>query len=146
MIKNKTLQFKTKEEFDFIDITDQIKDFVKESKIKNGLCNIQSLHTTAVVLINENEPLLISDIKKHLQTIVPKSIKYKHDDFSVRTVNMCDDECRNGHSHCKAIHLPTSVTLNVIDGKLQLGTWQKIFFVELDHSRERKLQAMIIGE
>jgi len=145
-VTNKTFPLKTKEEFDFIDITDDIEAFVTESSVKNGLCNIQSLHTTAPVFVNENEPLLIEDIKKHFRTLIPKGAAYQHNDFNVRTVNMCDDECKNGHSHCLAIHLPTSVTLNLIDGKLQLGTWQRIFFVELDHSRERKFQVQVIGE
>jgi len=61
-------------------------------------------------------------------------------------VNMCDDECVNGHSHCKAILLPTSVTLNIVDSKLQLGQWQRIFIRELDRSRPRKVQIQIIGE
>lgn len=146
MIKSKILSFQTKEELDFIDITDEIKSFIKESGIKNGICNVWSFHTTCALIVNENEPLLISDIKKHLSKLVPKSIKYQHDDFKIRTVNLCADECKNGHSHCKAIHLPTSITLNIVNGELQFGQWQRIFFVELDHSRPRKVQILIMGE
>lgn len=145
-IQNKTYSFQTKEELDFIDVTDQVKDFITKSGLKNGLCNIQTLHTTTAILVNENEPLLISDIKSHLRNIVPRDIKYKHDDFKIRTVNLCDDECKNGHAHCKAIHLPTSLTLNILNGELQLGQWQRIFFIELDHSRPRKMQVLVIGE
>jgi len=64
---NKTLEFKTKGLFDFIDITNQIKDFVKESKIKDGFINIQILHTSAALIVNENEPLLLEDFKKTLK-------------------------------------------------------------------------------
>jgi len=144
--KNKIIEIKTKEQSDIVNLTDEIKSFVKESNIKNGLINIQSLHTTAAIFVQENEPLLLKDIKKYLERIVPQSINYSHDDFGQRTVNVCGDECRNGHSHCKAISLPTTVTLNLIDGEVQLGKWQKILFIELDRARERKVQVQIIGE
>ena len=146
MTKNKTIEIKSKEQFDIVDLTDEIASFVRKSEIKNGLVNIQSLHTTAVVLVQENEPLLLEDIKKSLERIAPQNIDYNHDDFGKRAVNICDDECRNGHSHCKAVYLPTSITLNLIDNKLQLGTWQRIMFIELDKARPRKIQIQILGE
>jgi len=146
MTKNKIIEIKSKEQFDIINLTDEIISFAKDSNIKNGLVNIQSLHTTASIFIQENEPLLLEDIKKSLERIAPQNIDYNHDDFSRRTVNMCSDECRNGHSHCKAINLPTAVTLNIIDGQVQLGTWQKILFIELDKARDRKIQIQILGE
>ena len=120
---NKIFQHQTKCEFEFIDITDEIKSFIKECGIINGLVNIQTLHTTAPLLLNENEPLLIEDIKKNLVATAAKSLEYKHNDFTVRTVNMCAGECKNGHSHCQAIHLPSTITMNLIEGNLQLGQW-----------------------
>ena len=146
IIKNKTLEFKTERLFHFIDFTKEIKDFVENSKIENGLINIQIMHTSAGLIFNENEPLLLGDIMKHLDDCVLKSHNYDHDDLSKRTVNVCVDECKNGHSHCKAIHLSSTVTLNVINGKVQLGQWQSVMLVELDSSRPRKVQLQIIGE
>lgn len=146
-IIHKILQYQTKAKFDFRDITDQVNEFVQQSAIKNGLINIQSLHTTATVFVNENEPLLIEDMKKNLEKLAPeKGIDYSHDDFKIRTVNMCKDECANGHSHCKSLYLPTSVVLNIVDGKIIFGTWQRIMFVELDRARLRKISLQIIGE
>jgi len=144
-VLNKTIEIKTKGELDFIDITQQVKDFIKESKIKDGIINIQILHTSAALIINENEPLLIEDFKKNLEAAAPKNQKYEHDDLSKRTVNVCPEECINGHSHCKAIHLLANVTLNLIGGELQFGQWQRVFIVELDRSRERKVQFQAIG-
>ncbi len=144
--KNKTFRYQTKECLDFIDITDEIKDFVKESNIKNGLVNIQTMHTTAMLTLNENEPLLMQDMKKHLSEVSPQSLTYNHDNFEIRTVNMCEGECANGHSHCKALHLLANITLNLIDGKLQVGMWQRVLFIELDRERGRKIQVQIIGE
>lgn len=57
-------------------------------------------------------------LKKNLERIVPTSVKYEHDNFEIRTVNICVDKCYNGHSHCKAIYLTPNITLNLIDGKL----------------------------
>ena len=56
------------------------------------------------------------------------------------------NEPANGHAHCQAIFLPTSVSLNIVDGRLQLGRWQSIFFVELDQARERSVSLMVIGQ
>lgn len=142
---NKTLEYQTKCELDFIDITDEVKKFVAECGIKNGFVNIQTLHTTCAVILNENEPLLIEDMKNNLNSIAAKGIKYNHDDFDRRTVNMCNDECKNGQAHCKAIYLPVNITLNLFEGKIQLGQWQRIFFLELDHSRPRKVQVQVMG-
>lgn len=143
---NKTLEYQMKEKFHFEDITDEVNKFVEGSGIKNGLVNIQTFHTTTSLILNENEPLLIEDIKQNLERTAPESIYYQHDDFKIRTVNMCDDECANGHSHCKAIRLPSHLTLNLIDGKIQFGTWQRILFFELDRKRIRKVQIQILGE
>lgn len=97
-------------------------------------------------MLNENEPLLIEDIKNNLKNTSPKNLIYNHNNFCQRTVNMCDGECNNGHSHCRAIHLPSVLTLNLINGQTQLGQWQRIFFIELDRARPRKIQVQIIGE
>jgi len=145
-IQTKTLNYQTKNEYDFIDLTEVIKNFVNGSGIKNGLVNIQLLHTSCALILNENEPLLIEDIKDNLEEISPKNKTYKHDDLSIRTVNVCDNECVNGHSHCKAIHLLSNITLNLIDTHLQLGQWQNIMLVELDSSRPRKVQIFVMGE
>lgn len=143
---NTLLEYQMKEKFHFEDITDEVVKFVKESGIKNGLVNIQTMHTTAPLVLNENEPLLIEDIKQNLENTAPESLVYNHDNFEIRTVNMCDDECANGHSHCKAIRLPSSITLNLIEGKIQFGTWQRVLFFEMDRKRKRKVQIQVLGE
>jgi len=145
-IKNKTIEYQTRGEFDFIDITGDVKSFVEESNIKNGLVNIQSLHTTMAVILNEKEPLLIEDMKKNLENTGSKGLTYNHDDFKRRTVNLCDGECVNGHSHCRAIHLPSNIVLNLIGGKIQFGQWQSVMIIELDRPKKRKVQIQIIGE
>lgn len=144
-VLNKTIELQTKGLFDFIDITNQVKDFIKESQIKDGLVNIQILHTTVALIVNENEPLLIEDFRNNLEKTAPQNIEHQHDDLNKRTVNVCPDECINGHSHCKAIHLLMNVTLNLINGELQLGQWQRVLVVELDRPKKRKVQIQVLG-
>lgn len=145
-IVNKIIELKTAESLEFIDITERIQKILKKINVKQGIVNIQSLHTTMAVIVNENEPLLIGDIKKTLERIASQKAGYQHDDFTIRTVNMCEGECQNGHSHCKAICLATSQLLNVLDSQLQLGQWQRVFAIELDRARPRKIALQIMGE
>ena len=144
--KNKDIKIKTKKLFEIVDITDKVLDFVKNSKIKNGLINIQTMHTTAMLILNENEPLLLEDIKKNLERLASKKENYDHDNFDIRTVNMCDNECVNGHSHCKAIYLSPNVVLNLIKGTMQLGQWQRVLYIELDRAKLRTIQVAILGK
>lgn len=146
IIKHEEIKLLTKKKYDFCDLTEAVDKFIKESKIKNGLVNVQSKHTSSAVYVNENEPLLMKDFQQNWEKLFSPSAKYSHDDFKIRTVNMCKGECQNGHSHCNAVLLDTSVTLNVVGGKLDFGTWQRIFFVELDRARARQVSVMIIGQ
>ena len=139
---NITISFDTKDQFDIRDITEEVKAFIKKSEIKNGLVNIQSFHTTATIFLQENEPMLLNDIKKHLEKMAPQDIEYGHNGPG----NICFDGCKNGHSHCKATGLPSSITINLINGEIQLGQWQQILFIELDRARPRKVQIQVIGE
>jgi len=144
-ITNHIIKLKTAATLDFIDITEKVKEKIKETGITNGVINIQSLHTTMAIIVNEAEPLLISDMKTLLEKLAPRTFKYAHDNFEIRTVNMCDGECANGHAHNKAIHLPTSALLNISSHNLQLGQWQRVFAVELDRSRPRQIALQIMG-
>lgn len=131
--------------FHFVDITDKVLDLVRKSQVKDGIINIHTKHTTTGIVINENEPLLLEDIKCLLERLAPQELDYNHNNFKIRTVNLTPYERPNGHSHCKAIFLRTSETLNIADGELQLGTWQRIFFLELDSSLKRNISVMIMG-
>jgi secondary thiamine-phosphate synthase enzyme len=145
-IKNEIIKLKTATTLDFIDITDKIQRKIKAAGVKNGIINIQSLHTTMAVIVNEAEPLLIEDMKKLLKKLAPRTYKYMHDNFKIRTVHMHPNESKNGHSHVRALYLPTSTFINVSKNKLQLGQWQRVFAVELDRSRPREIALQIIGE
>jgi secondary thiamine-phosphate synthase enzyme len=145
-IVNHIIKLTTATTLDFIDVTDKIREKIKETGITQGVINIQSLHTTMAIIVNEAEPLLITDMKKLLEKLAPRTYQYAHDNFEIRTVNMCDGECANGHSHNKAIHLPTSTMMNILQNDLQLGQWQRVFAIELDRSRPRSIALQIMGE
>lgn len=144
-IVNHIIKLTTNATLDFIDITDKIKKIVKEHGVKDGMINVQSMHTTMAVIIQEAEPLLLGDLKETLEKVAPRTVKYMHDNFDIRTVNMHPNEPVNGHSHCKAMLLSSNVFLNIVESKIQLGQWQSIFAVELDDSRPRQISLQIIG-
>ena len=116
-----------------------------DSGIDNGLALIYSKHTTAAVVINENEPLLLRDMADFLEKIAPRHGRYRHNDFESRTVNMTPDESPNGHAHLQHLVMGASETVPVIDGQAQLGRWQSVFFIELDHPRNREVMVQVVG-
>lgn len=143
---HRTLHLHTDEASQFIDLTAAIRQFVDDSGIVHGLINVQTRHTTTAIIVNENEPLLLEDLKKSLERLAPSTVSYRHDDFEIRTENLTPDERPNGHAHCKALFLRSSETLNIINGELDLGRWQRIFFLELDGARERTVSLSILGQ
>ena len=139
------LVFETHESIQFVDITDEVAELVRDAGLREGVANVFSRHTTAAICIQEAEPLLLEDLREFLQRSAPTHAHYRHNDFRVRTVHMHDDESPNGHSHCLQLMLGTSESIPVADGELLLGTWQRIFLVELDgprQSREVIIQAL----
>ena len=136
----------TEQHTEFIDLTESLEELLAESRILTGLLNVQSLHTTAAIVVNEGEPLLLKDFECVLRKIAPDDVAYRHDDESIRTVNLNPGERPNGSSHCKALLLSSSACLNVVDGRLVLGRWQRVFLAELDGPRSRELSVLLIGE
>ena len=129
----------------FHDITDEVIGAVRETGVEDGLALVFSRHTTAAIKINEHEPLLIEDMEDFLFRLASPDDYYRHNDFDVRTANMTPDEAPNGHAHCQNLLLSCSETIPVVEGRLDLGTWQRIFLVELDGpraSREVIVQAL----
>jgi len=130
---------------EFIDITQEVKDVLARSEISEGSVLVFTRHTTAAIEINEDEPLLMEDLKQFLLRIAPRDGDYKHNDFFIRTANMTEDECPNGHAHCQHLLLGTSETIPIVDSELLLGRWQRIFLIELDRPRERQVFVQVQG-
>jgi secondary thiamine-phosphate synthase enzyme len=140
------IQIATERPTQFIDITDRLRELVAEAGIRFGFVNVQTLHTTTAIVVNEFEPLLLADFSTLLQNVAPCDAGYRHDDVTARTVNLTADERVNGHAHCRALILGASACLNVIDGRILLGRWQRVFMVELDGPRAREFSVLILGE
>ena len=129
----------------FIDITGEVQRLVAESGVRDGTATVFCRHTTAAIRINENEPLLLTDMEEFLKRVAPRELYYRHNDFSIRTANMTEDECPNAHAHCQHLLLGASETIPIVDGRLTLGRWQRIFLVELDRPREREVLVHVQG-
>jgi secondary thiamine-phosphate synthase enzyme len=143
--ENETLAYETTNAPQFIDITEDVAEALGRSGVCNGLAVIFSMHTTAAIKINESEPELIKDMGRFLSEIAPTDREYFHNNFDVRTVNMEEDECPNAHSHCQHLTLSASETIPVVNGRLCLGRWQRIFLVELDRPKARRVNVQILG-
>lgn len=130
---------------EFIDLTDRVEEIVARSSVTDGLAVVFSRHTTAAITLNELEPLLMDDMAEFLDRVAPRGHEYRHNDFSVRTVNMTPDESPNGHAHCLQLVLGASQTIPIRDGRLLLGQWQRVFMVELDRARAREAVVQAFG-
>ena len=145
-VNTRRLAFETSEPIQFVDMTDEVAECVRQAGITDGIVTIISRHTTAAVRIQEAEPLLLEDLLGFLRRLAPSNVHYQHNDFRIRTQHMHDDESPNGHSHCLQFLLGTSETVPVMDGEMQLGQWQRIFLVELDGPRpKREVMVQIVG-
>src|SRR5262245_43963459 len=116
--KHAMLRVRTGEAVEFVDITDQLGAFLRTTGVSVGLVNVQAIHTTTGVVINENEPLLLRDFRETLHKAAPPDGVYQHDDVRLRTVNLTTDERINGHAHCQALLLGATACLNVVNGVL----------------------------
>jgi len=125
----------TSKRTEILDFTLEVQELINESKIANGIINIYSKHSTSAIVVNENESGLLDDFKNILTDIVPDNNSYKHDIID-----------NNADSHLRSLFLGPSETIPFSDKKLTLGTWQSIFFIELDGPRKRVVEITVIGE
>ena len=139
-----TLSVTTDYQTQFVDLTERLQGLVRDTGLETGILNVQSLHTTTAVVVNEHEPLLSADFRDRLEQFAPSGIRYRHDDHAVRTVNLMPGERTNGFAHCRALVMPPSVCLNVVEGALRLGRWQRVFLVELDGPQPRSVSVLLL--
>ena len=142
---SETLRYETSAAPQFVDITNDVADAVNRSGVGNGIAVVFSRHTTAAIKINESEPELVKDMARFLAEIAPQERDYCHNNFEVRTVNMEEDECPNAHAHCQHLTLSASESIPVLDGRMHLGRWQRIFLIELDRAKSRQVTVQVLG-
>lgn len=141
---SQTFMIRTEKGPQFVDITERVEEVTRESGVCNGFAVVFSKHTTAAIRINENEPALIGDMERMLEQIAPSCAEYKHNEFAHAFSD--NGELPNGHSHCQHLLLGASEALPIVDGKLIVGQWQRVFLVELDRGRDREVVVQLVGE
>ena len=133
MLSQKTIILNTIKNFEIIDITSQINDLID---IDNGIISIFSRHSTTAIVVNENEQGLLNDLEFTLDNLIDDKFTYQHDRI--------DD---NARSHLKSFILSSSECLPIRNSRLDLGTWQSVFFIELDGPRHnRQISLTMMGE
>ena len=140
VVISKSLRISSSSNFQIIEITKYItvvlNEINKEHKMDNGIVNIFTKHSTSAIRVNENEKGLLLDFEKALKDVIKEKDNYKHDFID-----------NNAASHIRAFLLGASETIPIVDGRLDLGTWQSIFFIELDGPRSnRTVDLTFIGE
>lgn len=128
------IQVKTRGHTDTVEITEQVAAELRRSKIRDGLCTISVLHTTAGVFVNENaDPDVQHDLLAALDRVIPDDEAYRHAEG-------------NSPGHIKSVITGSSVTLAIRDGALELGRWQGVYLAEFDGPRDRSATITCIGE
>ncbi|MEO8726005.1 MAG: secondary thiamine-phosphate synthase enzyme YjbQ [Acidobacteriaceae bacterium] len=130
------LWFHTQKHREYIHITPQVEAAVRKSGVREGLCLVSAMHITASIYVNDDESGLIADIDEWLERLAPFREDYRHHQTGET----------NGDAHLKSLLLHQSVTLPVTKGKLDLGTWQRVFYAEFDGQRRKRGIIKIIGE
>lgn len=133
MIIQDSFNINTNKKFEIIDITSQINNLIA---IENGIVSIFSKHSTSAIVVNENEKGLLNDLEFMLDNLVSDKFSYNHDRID-----------NNARSHLKSFLLSSSESLPIKNKKLDLGTWQSVFFIELDGPRSnRTVTLTMVGE
>lgn len=130
------LFFQTKKHREYVHITPDVQSIVGKSGVQDGIVLVSAMHITAGVYVNDLEDGLIEDIDEWLEELAPFKKNYKHHQTG-------ED---NGDSHLKAILVHHQVILPITNGKLDLGTWQRVFYAEFDGQRKKRVLVKVMGE
>ena len=134
----KELWFDIPSRFGFVNITDQVRDCLEESGIREGLVLLNAMHITASVFINDDETGLHQDYQRWLEELAP------HEPLSLYLHNRTGED--NGDAHLKRQVMGREVVVAVTDGRLDFGPWEQIFYGEFDGNRRKRVLVKIIGE
>jgi len=140
-IQAKTFKIETSQRVQIFDITQAVKGFLAESGVVNGMGVVSTLHTTTAIFFTETQDALWKDVETFLQQLAIDDAYYRHND-----ARFSDCERKNAAAHLRAMVLGGSLALQVEEGRLVLGQFQRIIFVELDGPRPRSLRMQFMGE
>ena len=131
----------TQKRIEVLEITDQVRKIVEESGVENGLVTLWVPHTTAAIAVNEHDTELWEDILAAFERLVPVKGDYRHN----AKYGWSPGE-QNAHAHILNCLIKPNVTIPVREGRMQLGTWQSILFIEMDGPRTRSIHVQVLGE
>ena len=139
-IFNRVIDWITNDRLQLINITDRINEIVRKSGIRDGIVHLQSLHTTTSVFINEWQDALLHDVRSFLEQLVNREEGWRHND-----PQYSDCERQNADSHLRGMIMGQSLSLQVRNASVLLGTWQSIILAEFDGPRSRSMSVQILG-
>ena len=134
------VSIRTHSVYEVLDVTDNIVSILAKSKIKDGLLVCYVPHTTAAITINEGDETVFEDLLGLLKKWVPRKGNYKH---NAKYAGIPQEE--NAHAHIISSIIQPSITIPITGNGLELGTWQRILFIELDGPRNRRIHVKIMG-
>ena len=140
----KKIEIKSTSQIEFVDITEKVDEIISNSGVRDGQVLVYSPHTSASIIINHNEKMLVQDFMRVLYRLVPMEDRYSHDLFELSRSKLSEGRS-NGHSHCKSMLLGISETIPIEKGKMLLTERQSICFVEMDGARKRDVMVQVIG-
>ncbi len=146
------LWFTTKKRQEFIRITDEIAAIVKRSGVQDGMALVSAMHITAGVWVNDNEPGILEDTLEWLDKLAPPSWKPPANDVAAELLPEGGDYRHhrggedNGDAHLKNLLVHHQVIVPVTEGRLDLGPWQAVFYLEFDGRRNKRLIIKVLGE
>ena len=143
-IHKQKIEIKSTTQTEFVDITDKVAEVIDNSGVREGQVLVFLPHTSAGIVINHNETMLLHDFARVLHRIVPINDRYSHDVFELNRANKSDGRS-NGHSHCKSILVGISETVPIEKGRMILTEKQNIFVVEMDGPRTRDVIIQVMG-
>lgn len=134
-----TLTMGTDRPFQLVDLTDRVAAVAAESGLADGIAHVFCPHTSCGLAVTELEDGLHEDLERVLEQLAPTAGPWAHDDMARRHQNIEPDERVNGWSHVRGLLATSpSLTAPILDGRLALGQWQRLFLVELDGPRPRR--------
>lgn len=137
---SKTITVATHERTDLVNLSDDIREFVKSTGIQDGYVQVSSLHTTAGLIINEWQDALLADVKNLTESIVPRDTYYRHND-----PEYSDCDRHNADSHLRIVVLGHNASVPIDQGELVLGRWQSVILTEFDGPNQRKVHLQVFG-
>jgi len=134
------IEVQTSKRMEIHDLTTTVQEMVRATGVSAGIVTVSTMHTTTAVFVNEPQSALLEDVQQMLERLVPRDEEWKHND-----PRYSDCDRSNADAHLRAIMLGHSVTLQVAEGALTMGQWQRVLMAELDGPRKRGLVLQVLA-